>query len=298
MTSEIGNKPCASILLTNLLTRRLIVEPVTTVGLAIATYLAKDGVAKLLGPTADYLGEGIMEFTQRRIENIGKVLSNAYKKVGSQLEKPGQVPPRVLKAVINEASYCEDPLVLEYFGGVLASSRTESGRDDRGVRLAKVVDNLSAYQIRTHYLLYSTIATLFSSSGKRFGTQEARMQLQVFLPNQGYAESMMFSQEECDNPQIMHHIWNGLSSDDLIEAEWRFGPEETLKRIFARAPGPGIVCTPSALGAELFLWAFGYGNTPLEHMPFWSNRCSGGRPSQCRAWSYRNQRSGVTGRAK
>ena len=172
-------------------------EPVTTVGLsAIAAYLAKDGVAKLLGPTADYLGGGLRDITQRRFENIGKVLSNAYKKVGSQLEKPGQVPPRILKAVINEASYCEDPLVLEYFGGVLASSRTESGRDDRGVRLAKVVDNLSAYQIRTHYLLYSTIATLFPSSGKRFDTSDTRMQLQVFLPLQGYAESMMFSQEE------------------------------------------------------------------------------------------------------
>ena len=241
-------------------------EPETTVGLAIATYLAKDGVAKLLGPTADYLGGGLRDITQRRFENFGKVISNACKKVGSQLEKPGQIPPRILKSVINEASYCEDPLVLEYFGGVLASSRTESGRDDRGVRLAKVVDNLSAYQIRTHYLLYSTIATLFSSSGKRFGTPEAHKQLQVFLPNQGYVDSMMFSQEEWDNPQIMHHIWHGLFSDDLIEDQWRSGPQANLKRIFARAPGPGIVCTPSALGAELFLWALGYGNSPLEHM--------------------------------
>ena len=90
--------------------------------------------------------------------------------------------------------------------------------------------------------------------------------MQVFLPIQGYTESMMFSHEEWDNPQIMHHIWHGLFSDNLIEGNWRFGPQETLKGIFARAPGPGIVCTPSALGAELFLWALGYGNSPLEHM--------------------------------
>lgn len=32
-------------------------EPITTVGLgAIAAYLGKDGLAKLLGPTAEYLG--------------------------------------------------------------------------------------------------------------------------------------------------------------------------------------------------------------------------------------------------
>ena len=178
-------------------------EP-TTVGLgAITAYLAKDGVSKLLGPTADYLGEGLSNLTKRRVESIGKMFSNAAKKLGSQIEAPGQVPPRILKTVMDDASYCEDPLVLEYFGGVLASSRTEDGRDDRGARLMKIVDNLSTYQIRTHYLLYSTIASLFSNSGKQFGTTKDRIQLGVFLPFQAYATSMMFSQKEWGNPQIL-----------------------------------------------------------------------------------------------
>ena len=34
-------------------------EPITTIGLGVAAYLAKDGIGKLLGPTADYLGEGL-----------------------------------------------------------------------------------------------------------------------------------------------------------------------------------------------------------------------------------------------
>ena len=239
----------------------------TTIGLgAITAYLAKDGVSKLLGPTADYLGKGLRNLTQRRIESIGKMFSNASKKLGSQIEAPGQVPPRILKAVMNDASYCEDPLVLEYFGGVLASSRTEDGRDDRGARLMKIVDNLSTYQIRTHYLLYSTIARLFSNSGKQLGTTKNRIQLGVFLPFQAYATSMMFSQKEWDNPQIMHHIWHGLFSDGLIENEWIFGDQETIKQKFTNAPEDGVVCQPSAMGAELFLWAFGYGASPLEHM--------------------------------
>ena len=99
-------------------------EPVTTVGFgAIAAFSAKDGIAKLLGPTADYLGEGLRDLTQRRVESIGRIFSNASKRLGSRLDKPGQVPPRILKTVINEGSYCEDPVALEYFGGVLASSR-------------------------------------------------------------------------------------------------------------------------------------------------------------------------------
>ena len=80
----------------------------------------------------------------------------------------------------------------------------------------KVVDNLSAYQIRTHYLLYSTISILFANSGRRFGTTKNRRQLGIFLPFEGYAASMMFSPTEWQNPQILNHIWHGLHSDNLI----------------------------------------------------------------------------------
>ena len=240
-------------------------EPVTTFSLgAIGAYLAKDALAKLLGPTAEYLGEGLRDLTQRRGESIGKILSNAAKKLGCQLDKPGVVPPRILRTVVNEASFCEDRVALEYFGGVLASSRTEDGRDDRGARVIKIVDNLSVYQIRTHYLLYSTLAKLFSGAGKRFGTTGDRARLELFLPMEGYATSMGFSPRELNNPQILSHIWHGLFSDGLIEGQWQFGGRASLKSIFPKVPDDGIICRPSALGAELYLWAFGYGELPLE----------------------------------
>ena len=206
-------------------------EPVTTIGLgAVAAYVAKDGIGKLLGPTADYLGDGLRDLTRRRVESIGRIFSNASTKLGSQLDEPGQVPPRVLKTVLNEGSYCEDPVALEYFGGVLASSRTERGRDDRGARVAKVVDNLSTYQLRTHYLIYSSIANLFATSGRRFGMDQDRAQMQVFLPFEGYANAMGFSQEELNNPQILSHVWHGLMSDGLIEGRWQFGDQRSLRR--------------------------------------------------------------------
>ncbi len=242
-------------------------EPVTTVGFgAIAAYLAKDGIAKLLGPTADYLGEGLRELTRRRVESIGRIFSNASAKLGDQLDAPGQVPPRVLRTIMNEGSYCEDPVAVEYLGGVLASSRTERGRDDRGVRMAGLVDNLSTYQIRTHYLLYSSIAKLFSGSRSSFATDQDRGKMRIFLPMQGYATSMGFSQEEWENPQILSHIWHGLHSDGLIEGQWQFGSQQSLKAPFTGAPSDGIVCRPSSLGAELFLWAFGHGHAPLEYL--------------------------------
>ena len=162
------------------------------------------------------------------------------------------MPPKVLKSVINEGSYSEDPVILEYFGGVLASSKTEIGRDDRGARHIKILDNLSTYQIRTHYLLYSTIAHLFSNSGRRFGLPERRAKMEVFLPSEGYATSMEFTEEEWNNPQILDHIWHGLCSDDLIGGEWYYGNQEDLQEFVRGVPSAGIICQPSALGAELF----------------------------------------------
>ena len=144
------------------------------ISLAIAAYLTKGGLSKILGPTADYLGGQLKEFTQKRIENVGKIFSNAEKKLGNKIDSPGQVPPKVLKTIINEGSYSDDVIAVEYFGGVLASSRTEVGRDDRGSRLSKIIDNLSVYQIRSHYLIYSTISDLFSNSENSFDIQPNR----------------------------------------------------------------------------------------------------------------------------
>ena len=78
-------------------------EPVTTTGLAITAYLAKDGIAKLLGPTAEYLGEGLKDLTRRRVESIGK-MDNSRTPPGSVV----RMPPEVRWDVMNEASYSED----------------------------------------------------------------------------------------------------------------------------------------------------------------------------------------------
>lgn len=240
-------------------------EPIATVGVGvIAAYLGKDVTNKLLGPTAEYLGGELKSFAQRRVKNVRDIFSNAVGKLGDSINSPGQVPPKVLKAIIDDGSYAEDPLALEYFGGVLASSRTEVGRDDRGAGLVKLVDDLSAYQIRTHYLVYSTVAHVFSERGRSFALSNDRAKMEMFLPIEGYVDSMAFSRAEINNPQILSHIWHGLYSDNLIENQFQFGDRVSLQKIANRVPGDGVICQPSSLGAELFLWAFGHGDKPLD----------------------------------
>ena len=50
-------------------------EPVTTIGIgAITAYLGKDGLTKILGPTADYLGGELKVFTQKRVDILVRFL--------------------------------------------------------------------------------------------------------------------------------------------------------------------------------------------------------------------------------
>ena len=78
-------------------------EPLTTVGLgAVAAYLSRDGIQRLLGPTADYLGQGLRDFTQKRVQTIGEIFQKAESKLGAKLDTPGEVSPKVLKAVLDD----------------------------------------------------------------------------------------------------------------------------------------------------------------------------------------------------
>ena len=245
-------------------------DPVSTLDVATviaggAVVVSQDLLRRLLGPTFDYLGDSLKEYAERRGETAGRIILNGVKKLGDRLDTPGQVSPRVLRTVLDEGSYSDTDIAVEYFGGVLASSRTEFGRDDRGARIARAIDSLSAYQLRTHYLIYSSISHLFSKENNSFALSEDREKMQLFMPIQGFYECMEFSPQEWSRGQILNHIFHGLSTDGLIGDRWEFGSKDMIKKFSSRIPGEGIVCTPSALGAELFLWAFGHGD---EHMDF------------------------------
>ena len=225
-----------------------------------------DIIIKLLGPLAEELGQDILEYKRQRRENVGKIILNAGEKSGDKFDRPGRVPLKVFKTIIDEGSYSDDAVATEYFGGVLASSRTEEERDDRGDRLAKLTSNLSTYQIRSHYLIYSTLSELFSNSGNSFDTYGNGGKMQLFMSYQDYANAMEFTQQEWANHQILSHIFHGLSTDGLIQDSSTFGRQEVLETNFVGVPSDGIICAPTTLGVELFLWAFGHGDKELNFL--------------------------------
>ncbi len=236
-------------------------------GLAIlgAAVGSKDIVARVFGPTADYLGVGIQNWTERRVNNVARIVEKAHSRLGDRANSSGSVHPKVLKEILDEGSYSEDELAIEYFGGVLASSRSGVSRDDRGASFVQLVARLSAYQLRSHFLFYHLIKSVFNGTNLSVNTSDRRFRLQIYIPFRSYISLMEFSPEE-DADAILAHVLFGLANEDLIDKDtFHTGPLDSIRKRFSEATEGGMVVAPTARGVELFHWAHGLGHVPLQH---------------------------------
>jgi len=136
-------------------------EPGTGLATLAFVQATKELIVKIGGPAADTLGLELNHLTQNGIQNLKRIFDNARKRPGCNVDKNGSVPPRILKEVFDQGPYCDDEMTAEYFGGVLASSRSGNSRDDRGLTMLVLVKSLSNYQIRTHYVVYQIMRSLF-----------------------------------------------------------------------------------------------------------------------------------------
>ena len=111
----------------------------------------------VLGPPAKALGRHF----ERRVDEWSEskqakhVLELAVSKLDTSTS--GSVAPRVAAAVLDAAQYSDDEFVAEYLSGVLASSRTPGGTDDRGVAWSALVGRLPSDALKLHYIIYSTL---------------------------------------------------------------------------------------------------------------------------------------------
>lgn len=221
-------------------------------------------VIKMLGPTADLIGEELEAWTAKRMANVGAIFAIGSRRLGQRIDENGSVPPRVLKGILDEGAYADDVLTSEYFGGLLASSRGSVSRDDRGSSLIAMVGRLSTYQIRLHYVLYLVLKTLYD--GKDFPPTGDRPTA-TFIPEADLFTAMEFVGSELDNTEsLMGHALNGLQREALIGDLIAYGNPEVLAAYRPRPlqDGSGLIYTPSGLGIELFLWAHGVSNFNLN----------------------------------
>jgi hypothetical protein len=179
------------------------------------------------------------------------------------LDEPGQVPPKVLKNILTEGYFCEDELGAEYFGGVMAASRTGVSRDDRGAAMVALIARLSTYQLRAHYIFYTALKTLYDGSAVNLGRTDDCTNAFVFFPTETFFRAMDFDVGE-DAQALVPHIMFGLSKEDLISPFWAARDPDGIREVLAlHVAQTGIVFAPASLGVELYYWAHGCGNRRL-----------------------------------
>jgi hypothetical protein len=209
-------------------------------------------VTKLLGPSADYVGRGLQLWTEARITNVKAIFANAESKLGPRLDTEGAVPPRLLKEMLEEGSYWDNAIGVEYFGGILASGRTGSGEDDRGVAWARLVADLSSYTIRAHYVLYALFAREFDGESISDVSEMDRFRVWVDLDEFAVAIG-----PEDDDDQRFLTVTHAISELDrlslltLASSATQADEDEPYE----------VVGTPTLPGSELFLWAMGEGQS-------------------------------------
>lgn len=225
---------------------------------------------KLLGPTLEYFGNGLKGFTEKRITNVKSILAKAAKRFPSEVKQP-LVPtsPNLVKKIFDYGSYAEDELIQEYLAGLLISSRVGLENDDRSSVLANIIENMSVYQIRAHYLIYSLFRKKYLGTQVSLNIQANRANLQFYIPYSIFAKYVFPSEEErqLSNGLVDHAIY-GLVRNYLLEQNLVIGsPQHISMELHTEAPNEhGIVIQPSPFGIELFLWISSIGKTIQMNM--------------------------------
>jgi len=208
---------------------------------------------RVLGPSADAIGEALGRYTTYRMRNVGKIVERADAKSGGRGDR-GIVNPRVAHVLLDEGSYCDDELMADYLGGVLAGSRTPNGRDDRAVAWSRVITGLSALQIRAHYLLYREwAARLHGVPGLNLGADRDCAMMDVELAE--FATALAHD-GDLDLDAVMHHSIPGLVSASLLGDHYSFGARDATQA--EDSPFESVLRVwPTVTGLELYGWAQG-----------------------------------------
>jgi hypothetical protein len=110
----------------------------------------------LLGPALDEIGGDLQALYKVGRE---KIVSAAIRKTNT--EDGYRANLRVARDVFWNGSFTDESICAEYFGGILASSRSVDGKDDRGIYYTDIIKSLSSQQLLFHYVIYFSLNKLW-----------------------------------------------------------------------------------------------------------------------------------------
>lgn len=110
----------------------------------------------VLGPTSKTIGQDLQTLYKKGRELI---LRKSFQKLKNPNDGK-KANLRVTRDVFWNGSFTDEAICAEYFGGILASSRSADGKDDRGVYYTDIIKSLSSQQLLLHYIIYHSLNKL------------------------------------------------------------------------------------------------------------------------------------------
>lgn len=197
---------------------------------------------KLLGKTFDVVSVDISKLYEKGRD---KIIEKTTNKVSD--ENDGKSTNlRVTRDVFWNGSFTDEAICAEYFGGILASSRSEDGQDDTGVYYVDLIKSLSSSQLKLHYVIYLSLNKLFI-------LDNAKSKINPAQASELSSENIYFSTNEI--------IINTSTSDILrdIHAIYAKGLIGNFKVDSHQLDGhvvPYLKVSPQSLGVQLFAVAY------------------------------------------
>lgn len=228
-------------------------------GIAVAggAIASKDVLLKVLGPTAEYVGGELRNLVQRCNINLSDVFAAALRKGAEQAT--GSVDARTAKAILDDAAYCDDVLIKDYYGGLLCGAKSEDG-DDTALSYVSILKGMSRLQVKTHFLVYAVLHKSVAGSLPSITVEEERSKVRLVIGLDRYFAFIKHGQG--DGEATINHVVSGLLRAGLIGPFFQYGVPEFINSRFPEldVKTPSLVVCPSILGVELFLWAAGIRN--------------------------------------
>jgi hypothetical protein len=225
-----------------------------------ADQIAPKLLLRVLGPTADEIGEALRRWTSYRVGNVKRITEKADAKAQKH-GRDGIVNPRVAFTLLEEGSLCDGELMADYLGGVLAGSRTPTGGDDRAVTWSGAITRLSALQIRAHFLLYREWAVRLH--GKQLLLNENQSNATMYGDLDEFCALLIDGSGIDDGAAALFHSLTGLAASGFID-KLSWGARERLGIRYASDGTPecpyeqALRVVPTPVGVELYGWAIGF----------------------------------------
>lgn len=206
-------------------------EPISTATVLIVAN-------KLLGKTGDEISKDLSKIYTHGRDNI---ISAATRKTDINID--ATVNLRVARDVFWNGSYTDETICAEYFGGVLASSRSADGKDDIGIYYLDIIKSMSSSQLTLHYSIFNCLnKTLLDDSSNKT--------LNLGLDKEINTIKIWF-----DSSELETNLKIKIDTD--FEALYRKGLiHEYRTKKYTSSSKTITMVTPTTLGVHLYAVAF------------------------------------------